>query len=59
MDFMQFTLTLLQIEVNNRQSKDETKRLKSVGLPMSTDLGLYDAEKNGLKTGESGAIKKT
>ena len=47
---MQFTLTLLQSEVNHRQSKDEAKRLKSAKLPRSTDLRQYDAEKNGLKT---------
>ena len=47
--FMEFTLTLLTSEVNHRQSKDEAKRLKSAGLPRSTDLGQYDAEKNGLK----------
>jgi DNA replication protein DnaC len=50
MGFMQFTLTLLQSEVTHRQSKDEAKRLKAAGLPRSTDLGQYDAEKNGLKT---------
>ena len=50
MGFMQFTLTLLQSEVNHRQRKDEAKRLKVAGLPRSTDLGGYDAEKNGPKT---------
>jgi DNA replication protein DnaC len=38
MGFMQFTLALLQSEVNHRQSKDEAKRLKVAGLPRSTDL---------------------
>jgi DNA replication protein DnaC len=50
MGFMQFTLTLLQSEVTHRQSKDEARRLKAAGLPRSTNLGQYDAEKNGLKT---------
>ncbi len=31
--FMQFTLTLLQSEVNQRQSKDEAKRLNQRGCP--------------------------
>lgn len=48
--FMQYTLDLLQTEVTHRQNKDEAKRLKVAGLPRSTNLNVYDAEKNGLKT---------
>lgn len=48
--FTQFTLNLFQTEATHRQDKDEAKRLKVAGLLRSTNLVLYDAEQNGLKT---------
>ena len=56
--FMQFTLDLLQTEVTHRQNKDEAKRLKVAGLPRSTDLNVYDAEKNGLKTSRLAQLRE-
>ncbi|MFD2285928.1 hypothetical protein ACFSOV_07420 [Pedobacter petrophilus] len=47
--FMQFTLQLLKSEVEHRQRKDEVKRMKSAGLPRSSDLAIYDAEKKWAK----------
>jgi DNA replication protein DnaC len=47
--FMQFTLDLLQSEAAHRQNKDEAKRLKAASLPRSSNLQLYEPDKNGLK----------
>jgi len=48
--FMQYTLDLLKNEAAYRLSKDQAKRMRAAGLPKSTNLEVYDAEKNGLKT---------
>ena len=48
--FMQYTLELLKNEAAYRLSKDQAKRMRAAGLPKSTNLEVYDAEKNGLKT---------
>jgi len=47
--FMQYTLDLLKDEAAYRLSKDQAKRMRAAGLPKSTNLEIYDAEKNGLK----------
>jgi DNA replication protein DnaC len=47
--FMQYTLDLLKNEAAYRLSKDQAKRMRAAGLPKSTNLEIYDAEKNGLK----------
>lgn len=47
--FVKFTLELLKNEAEYRQHKDEAKRMRVAGLPKSTNLEVYDAEKNGLK----------
>lgn len=56
--FTQFTLDLLQTEATHRQDKDEAKRLKVAGLPRSTNLDLYDAEQNGLKTSRLAQLRE-
>jgi len=56
--FMQFTLELLQSEAAHRQCKDEAKRTKAAGLPRSTNLEQYDAEKNGLKTARMAQLRE-
>ena len=48
--FMQYTLDLLKNEAAYRLSKDQAKRMRAAGLPKSTNLEVYDAEKNGLKS---------
>jgi DNA replication protein DnaC len=47
--FMQYTLDLLKNEAAYRLSKDQAKRMRAAGLPKSTNLEIYEAEKNGLK----------
>ena len=47
--FMQYTLDRLKNEAAYRLSKDQAKRMRAAGLPKSTNLEIYDAEKNGLK----------
>jgi DNA replication protein DnaC len=49
MGFMEFTLALLQSEATHRQNKDEAKRMKAATLPRSSNLQLYEPDKNGLK----------
>lgn len=56
--FMQFTLELLQTEATHRQAKDEARRVKAAGLPRSTNLEQYDAEKNGLKTNRLSQLRE-
>ncbi len=56
--FMQFTLDLLQNEASHRQRKAEAKRTVAAGLPRNSNLGLYDAEKNGLKTSRLAQLRE-
>lgn len=56
--FMQYTLDLLKNEAAYRLSKDQAKRMRAAGLPKSTNLEVYDAEKNGLKTARLAQLRE-
>ncbi|MGV4412947.1 IS21-like element helper ATPase IstB [Chryseobacterium sp. T1] len=48
--FVQYTLKLLEAEADHRHKKDELRRTKVAGLPRNSNLDLYQADRNGLRS---------